>query len=86
MSKQTLVSVDPGMYWQGFITRAEAQTVNDEFAAILVGMQKKIIRLEYLSSFIAAKLGLSPEELEAVHQGIESALAPYEAKPEKGII
>jgi len=52
-------------YWEGNITRAESQAVFDEFAATLVKMQEQLLKHEFLTGFMMAKLGVQPAEVQA---------------------
>jgi energy-converting hydrogenase A subunit M len=51
-------------YWNGFITRTEAQKVHDETAQVLMRQGEALCKMDIVISFIAEKFGITKEEIE----------------------
>ena len=62
MSREDVVQAN---YWQGALTRAEAQKVFDEFAQGITNMAQEQIQMKAVISCIMQKFNITPEEVSA---------------------
>lgn len=73
-------------YWNGFITRTEAQKVFDEHGQVLMGQAMAIQKLDAVVSCIADKLGIKADDvnnwlkLKTEEANKQAAQAPPEIK------
>lgn len=67
-------------YWNGFITRVEAQKVFDEQTAVIVRQAEAMAKFDAAISCIAEKVGITPVDVNAwVTKKIEEAQKAQEA-------
>jgi hypothetical protein len=52
-------------YWNGFITRTEAQKVFEETAQVINGQGQALQKMDAVVSFLAEKLGVTVADIEA---------------------
>jgi predicted XRE-type DNA-binding protein len=52
-------------YWTKGITRREAQAAFDEYAALMLQFQERLIKLDLTLAYVAEKLGITQEEFQA---------------------
>jgi len=79
MSKQIYagaVDDQAAAYWQGSISRLEAQKIFQEFAAALGVTAEKVLKQEFAISCLMDKAGIAPEELQVF---IDAKMAEYQA-------
>lgn len=50
-------------YWQGALTRQEAQKVFDEYGAAIQGLGKAMAQLDMSMAYLAEKFGIKPEDV-----------------------
>ena len=52
-------------YWNGFLTRTEAQKVFDETAKVIQAQQRTLAQMDAVLSFFAEKLDVKPDDVQA---------------------
>lgn len=50
-------------YWNGGLTRTEAQKVFDEYGAAIQGLGKAMAQLDMTMAYLADKFGIKPEDV-----------------------
>lgn len=69
-------------YWNGFVTRTEAQKVFDETAQIFNAQAVALQKMDAVISFIADKLGIMPADIQAwINAKVEQAANPAPEAP-----
>lgn len=80
------VDQQQAFFWNGPMTRAEAQKIFDEYAQATIALQEKFIKLDFAVGFLLEKFEVTPEQVTEfmkakMEQFAASEAAKQESKP-----
>jgi hypothetical protein len=65
MSDKQRMAHNAARYWEGPLTRAEAQKVFDEMAGVIQKTQETLVKLDLVLAFLVEKSGAATEDIQA---------------------
>jgi hypothetical protein len=96
MSDKQRMTHNAARYWEGPLTRAEAQKVFDETAGVIQKTQETLVKLDMVLAFLVEKSGAETAEIQAwmdervktmrAAMEAQQAAAPAEAEQEKSVV
>lgn len=81
MSDKQRMAHNAERYWNGPLTRAEAQKVFDETAGVIQKTQETLVKLDMVLAFLVEKSGATTEEIQVwMDERVKTMRAAMEAK------